>query len=511
MRCNPRSCVRELAVTHPLAVHGSTDERQADAPLPLRKSLRARGLVATLALLAYFIVAGLYVATERARINDTVQGLESQARHEKAVALAEAAIGAALVDVKEASTAERSEPDWPAELRLYMESCATLFAALDEFDPGYARLQRSIARAYDALRAQPVRANWIELREALARAASDLEIRRGSLADQRESLIHTYRRAYDAVTVQTLGLGLIGLVAFGSLAAWFFARLAHDIGRLEAHARGVVRGQRGVALAVHREDELGRLMHAVNRMAVDLDEREQRLALEDRQRSHQDKMLAMSALAAGMAHEVNNPLAVIAGRAQLLRDEAATAPAAELAAHAEQILVQAQRAAQAARQLADVAAPQPADIAWFDLEALVRQVLRWTAYDKRWRGHAFEVVAAAPLPAVRSSADTVQQVLMQFLPTACEAAARTGQTPPRVLVELDAGADATVQVRLRFQAAIDFSQEELQRDLVLARAALAPLGGRLAFGQRESGGAHVTLVLPIDSPAPSPTDRDRPS
>jgi signal transduction histidine kinase len=479
--------------------------------LPLRKSLRARGLLATFVLVVYFIAAGLYVASERMRINDSVQGLESLARHEKAVALAEAAIGAALVDVKEASNAERSEPDSPTELRMYMESCSTLFAALDEFDPGYARLQRAISRSYDQLRAQPVRSNWIELREALARAASELEIRRASLSDRRDALIGNYQRAYDAVTVQTVALGVFGLVVFGSLAAWFFTRLAHDIGRLEAHARSIVRGVRGVALEVKREDELGRLMHAVNRMAVDLDEREQRLALEDRQRSHQDKMLAVSALAAGMTHEVNNPLAIIAGSAQLLRDEAATAPANRVAEQAEQILVQAQRAAQAARQLADVAAPQPTDIAWFDLEALVRQVLRWTAYDKRWRGHAFEVASAHALPAVRSSADTVQQVLMQLLPLACDAAARGGETPPRVRIELGERENATVEVRLLFPVTPDFSHEDVQRDLTIARAALAPLGARLAFGQDETGRSRITLVLPLDSPTPATATRDQPA
>jgi len=484
------------------------DAAPADAALPLRKSLRARGLFATLALLVYFVAAGLYVATERNRINESVQSLESLARHEKAVALAEAAIGAALVDVKEASNAERTEPDSPTELRLYIESCATLFATLEPFDPGYARLQRAIVRSYDALRAQPVRANWIELREALARAASELEIRRGNLSDQRDALIGTYQRAYDAVTVQTLALGVVGLVAFGSFAAWFFTRLARDIGRLEAHARGIVRGTRGVALPVHREDELGRLMHAVNRMAVDLDEREQRLALEGRQRSHQDKMLAMSALAAGMTHEVNNPLAVIAGSAQLLRDEASSA---QVAAQAEQILAQVQRAAQAARQLADVAAPQPASIAWFDLEALVRQVLRWTAYDKRWRGHAFDVRAAVPLPAVRSSADTVQQVLMQLLPLACEAAAGAGEKPPRVVVELGAGDGATAEVGLAFPAAFDLAQEDVQRDLALARATLEPLGAALAVNQGATGGTRITLRLPIHGTTATPPLRDRPA
>ena len=145
----------------------------------------------------------------------SVQAMADLSRHEKALALAEAAVGAALVDVNEASSAAQPDAASPVELRLYMESCEKLFSALEPFDPGYARLQRAIVRSYAALEATPARANWIDLREALGRAASDLEIRRGVLATQRDALTTAYQRSYDAVTVETMLLSIVGLVAFG--------------------------------------------------------------------------------------------------------------------------------------------------------------------------------------------------------------------------------------------------------------------------------------------------------
>ncbi|MDH4289568.1 MAG: hypothetical protein OEV65_12545, partial [Aquincola sp.] len=192
------------------------------------KSLRSRGMIATLALLGYIVLGGLYIAGERSRIDDKVSALAELSRHDKALALAEAAIGGALLEVNESSNAAQGQPAAPADLRLYMESCSKLFAALEPFDPGYTRLQRAIARSYQMVEAAPVRANWIDLREALARASSELEIRRARLGEQRDLLTTAYQRSHDAVTIETLLLSIVGLASFGSLAAWFFARLARD-------------------------------------------------------------------------------------------------------------------------------------------------------------------------------------------------------------------------------------------------------------------------------------------
>lgn len=475
----------------------------ADAPLPARKSLRARGLLATVALLIYVALAGAYIASERARIHDSVQSLAELSRHEQALALTEASVSSALLDVNEASNAALPNPVAPSELRLYMESCAKLFSALDAFDPGYVRLQRAIERSYDSLVAAPARANWIDLRESLARAASELDIRRGQLAAQRESTTASYQRSYDAVTVETMLLAIVGLVLFGSLAAWFFNRLARDVVRLEAHARQIVHGSRGMALQVHRDDELGRLMHAVNRMAVDLDERERHIELEGQRRSHQDKMLAVGALAAGIAHEVNNPLSVIAGTAEAMKAAATERRDSAAAAEAEQILAQTRRAAQAGRALADAAAPQPSTRDWFDLEALVRRVLQWMGYDRRYRGFVFQLHVQPGLPAVHSAADVVQQALMQMLSLACDTLVTEGDARATVHVALAQSGDH-VEAKLDFPAQLDFTRDEVQRSVMLGRAALAPLTAKLAFGQAGQGGSQIKLLLPMDSSAQTP-------
>lgn len=467
------------------------------APVPARHSLRAKAALATVVLLVYLLASVAYVAVERARVYASVQSLQQLSRHEKALALTEAAVSGAVVDVSVTSNAATPVAAPPADISLYIETCAKLFAALDEFDTVYAPMQREIARSHAELLEAPVRASWIGLRESLAHASEALDARRRVLAEQRERLMDDYQRRYDAVTTEALLLSLFGILAFGAVAAWFFTRLAGDIRALEAHARRIVRGSRGTPLPVTRVDELGRLMHAVNRMSDDLDQREKQIELDGERRSHHDKMRAVGALAAGVAHEVNNPLAVIAGTAQELCALDADLSAPRVAEAAQLILAQTQRASHAARHLAELAAPPPVDFDWVDVNSLLTRVAQLMAYDRRYRAIQFVTTLDPELPALQAPGATVQQALMQMLSLGCEAMAAQRCAGPVTL--RSCRTDAAVEVQLAFPVALDFTQPEVQRQLLLSRAMVEPLRGRLAFDQDPMPMLRIKLAWPTNA------------
>ncbi|TXC67089.1 hypothetical protein FSC37_19185 [Piscinibacter aquaticus] len=122
---------------------------------------------------------------------------------------------------------------------------------------------------------------------------------------------------------------------------------------------------------------------------------------------HREKMAALSTMAANVAHEVGNPLAVIQG-------VAAELPEAERGA-ARQIRAQGERIARMMRQIADFAAARSEAPEWVDVNALVKAICDFLAFDRRFRGLPIEFQPGEGLPACELVPDHLNEVLMNLL------------------------------------------------------------------------------------------------
>jgi signal transduction histidine kinase len=149
-----------------------------------------------------------------------------------------------------------------------------------------------------------------------------------------------------------------------------------------------------------------------------------------------EKLSSVGVLAAGVAHEINNPLTTILGYAKLLLEGRGDAdpdrPALELVAD------EARRVQEIVRNLLDFSRQETGQIEAAALNALVERTLSLVAPDLRKRGVTVARELAAELPEVLADSRRIEQVFVNLLNNAAHAmkdggvlTVRTGQAPGR--------------------------------------------------------------------------------
>ncbi|HEU4419576.1 MAG TPA: HAMP domain-containing sensor histidine kinase [Planctomycetota bacterium] len=238
-----------------------------------------------------------------------------------------------------------------------------------------------------------------------------------------------------------LALGLASIATVGGLGWLLLRRVLRPVRDLRAGAVRLGLGDLDVQIPAHHNDELGDLAEAFRKMAAQLRESRQELEQRVEQRSREvlrtAKLAQLGTLAAGIAHEINNPLASIAACSEgLLRDVDGDPQGApeNLREYLHILHKEAMRARDITTRLLRLAHPSVEHREVFWVGEAANEVGALFAHQMADAGVRLEIVCDGRGPALHGNAAEWRQVLFNLLRNALDASPKNG----RVVVRCEA-------------------------------------------------------------------------
>lgn len=215
--------------------------------------------------------------------------------------------------------------------------------------------------------------------------------------------------------------------------------ITRPVRRLTEAAVEVAAGHYGAQVSVESNDEVGLLAASFNEMSRKMADDIERLRSLNDQLIRTEKLAAAGQLAAGVAHEVNNPLASISSLVQILQARVPADADDQQSAETREMLrlvsQQIARITQVLRDMLDFARQRTPARAPLDINHVIESSIRLASFDKDFKRLSITTDFDPHAPQVSADADQLQQVFLNLLLNARDAMPDGGELHVSTLYE----------------------------------------------------------------------------